>query len=97
MLLSCNRIFTLFTIDLIFYKMEDIITNAYSVGGVGLALVIGLVSAVKWLYSQFKELNAKIDLLTKEVADLRVESTKYKTLIRSCTHDDCKIKQLLGD
>lgn len=77
--------------------MEELITNAYGVGGVGLAFIIGLISAVKWLYSQFKALNDKIDLLTREVADLRVESTKYKTLIRSCTHDDCKIKQLLGD
>ena len=77
--------------------MEELISNAYSIGGVGLAFVIGLISAIKWLYSQFKELNEKIDLLTKEVADLRVESTKYKTLIKSCTHSDCRIKQLLGD
>lgn len=69
--------------------MEDIITNAYSVGGIGFAVVISIISAIKWLFGQFKSLNEKIDNLKEQITDLKVSQEKYIQMIKNCSNPDC--------
>lgn len=69
--------------------MEDILTNAYSVGGIGLTLLIGIISAMKWLFGQFKELNEKIDTLKDNISDLRVSQERYIQMIKNCSNPEC--------
>lgn len=78
----------------------DILLNAFAQGGWGLLVAVALAYAIKFLYGKltkrFDELNGKIDGLRDEVTALKVESTTFKTAIRSCGHQDCPTKKLLN-
>lgn len=72
--------------------MEELLTNAYSVGGASLVVLIMFIWGIKWLFGQFKSLNEKIDNLKDQVTDLKVSQERYIQMIKNCPHDNCPNK-----
>lgn len=76
--------------------IEEVINNAYSVGGFGLALMTVIIYGVRWIYKQFKDLNKSLLDVKEQLSSLRVEQEKYITAIKMCDSPECKVKKALG-
>lgn len=78
----------------------EVLFKAFAEGGWPLLICVIVISAVifisKKILSRMKEMETKIDSLRDEVTSLKVGNERYLTAIKSCTHEDCKVKQLFG-
>ena len=74
----------------------NVIISAFSEGGYGLVIVVGLIYLARLIMRKLGEMNTKIDVLKDEVASLKVSQERYVTAIKLCDNPDCAVKQKLG-